>query len=131
MTSTATPEFNNLANFACSDGWGKAHVVVNRAGGMLVDHDFAIPWRETKFEQAANFDGALKGLFLHIELIQPRRSGPRAAAIHARPILRFRPRNTIGLRSSIRSQVCALAGGLFRRFMPPSMPIFATATTIR
>jgi hypothetical protein len=69
--------FNNLANFACSDGWGKAHVVVNRAGGMLVDHDFAIPWRETKFEQAANFNGALKGLFLHIELIQPRRTGPR------------------------------------------------------
>jgi hypothetical protein len=69
--------FNNLANFACSDGWGKAHVVVNRAGGMLVDHEFAIPWRETKFEQAANFSGALKGLFLHIELIQPRRSGAR------------------------------------------------------
>jgi aryl-alcohol dehydrogenase-like predicted oxidoreductase len=28
--------------------------------------------RETKFEQAANFSGALKGLFLHVELIQPR-----------------------------------------------------------
>jgi hypothetical protein len=69
--------FNNLANFACPDGWGKAHVVVNRAGGMLVDHEFAIPWRETKFEQAANFNGALKGLFLHIEMIQPRRSGAR------------------------------------------------------
>ncbi len=69
--------FNNLANFACSDGWGKAHVVLNRTGGMLVDHEFAIPWRETKFEQAANFDDALKGLFLHIEMIQPRRAGPR------------------------------------------------------
>jgi hypothetical protein len=33
-----------------------------------------IPWRETKFEQAANFPGALKGLFLHVELIQPRRA---------------------------------------------------------
>jgi hypothetical protein len=69
--------FNNLANFVCPDGWGKAHVVVNRAGRMLVDHEFAIPWRETKFEQAANFSGALKGLFLHIEMIQPRRSGAR------------------------------------------------------
>jgi hypothetical protein len=66
---------NNLKNFTCADGWGKAHIVVNRAGGMLVDHDFGIPWRETKFEQAAEFGGALKGLFVHIELIQPRRAG--------------------------------------------------------
>jgi hypothetical protein len=69
-----TSRFNNLRNFECDDGWGKAHVVVNRAGTMLLDHDFQIPWRETKFEQAANFAGALKGLFVHIELIQPRRS---------------------------------------------------------
>jgi len=67
--------FNNLKNFACSDGWGKAHVVVNRVGDMILDHDFSIPWRETKFEQAAEFGGALKGLFLHTELIQPRRRG--------------------------------------------------------
>ena len=67
-------KLNNLGSFKCSDGWGKAHVVVNRSGGMLLDHDFAIPWRETRFEQAANFAGALKGLFLHVELIQPRRS---------------------------------------------------------
>jgi len=70
----ATAKFNNLYNFACADGWGKAHIVVNRAGDMLVDHELAIPWRETKFEQAANFAGALKGLFLHVELVQPRRS---------------------------------------------------------
>ena len=67
--------FNNLKNFACSDGWGKAHVVVNRVGDMILDHDFSIPWRETKFEQAAEFGGALQGLFLHVELIQPRRRG--------------------------------------------------------
>ncbi len=41
---------------------------------MLLSHELSIPWRETKFEQAANFAGALKGLFLHIELIQPRRA---------------------------------------------------------
>jgi hypothetical protein len=69
-------KINNLARFSCSDEWGKAHVVVNRTGEMLLNHDFAIPWRETKFEQAANFGGALKGLFLHVELIQPRRSAP-------------------------------------------------------
>jgi len=70
----ASPKINNLNDFKCSDGWGRAHVVVNRAGGMLLNHELGIPWRETKFEQAANFFGALKGLFLHVELIQPRRS---------------------------------------------------------
>jgi hypothetical protein len=64
---------NNLKAYACSDGWGRAHVVVNRRGQMLSTHDFAVPWRETKFESATNFSGALKGLFLHVELIQPRR----------------------------------------------------------
>ncbi len=29
-TSTIGAKFNNLKNFACSDGWGKAHIVVNR-----------------------------------------------------------------------------------------------------
>jgi hypothetical protein len=71
-------KFNNLANFFCPDGWGKAHVVVNRSGDMILDHDFSIPWRETKFERAVNFSGALKGLFLHVELIQPRRSAGRS-----------------------------------------------------
>lgn len=68
--------FNNLANFACSDGWGRAHIFINRAGQMLVAHDYSIAWRETKFEQAAEFGGALQGLFLHNELVQPRRSAP-------------------------------------------------------
>jgi hypothetical protein len=67
-------KINNLSEFKCSDGWGKAHVVINRSGAMLLSHELSIPWRETKFEQAANFAGALKGLFLHIELIQPRRA---------------------------------------------------------
>jgi hypothetical protein len=68
------PKINNLASFKCPDGWGVAHVVVNRMGDMLLDHDFSIPWRETKFERAVNFNGALKGLFVHTEMIQPRRS---------------------------------------------------------
>jgi hypothetical protein len=69
-------KINNLKNFDCADGWGVAHVVVNRTGDMLVNHDFATPWRETKFERAADFVGTLKGLFLHVEMIQPRRSAP-------------------------------------------------------
>ncbi len=68
------PHYENLADYACSDGWGRAHVFVNRTGEMLLAHDYSIPWRETKFEQAAEFGGALLGLFLHNELIQPRRS---------------------------------------------------------
>jgi len=72
-----TSHINDLTHFECSDGYGKAHVVVNRSGGMLLNHELATPWRETKFELAANFSGALKGLFLHTELVQPRRSGAR------------------------------------------------------
>ena len=68
------PKINNLENFKCDDGWGRAHVVISRSGGMLVNHDYGIPWRETKFERAVNFNGALKGLFIHNELIQPRRA---------------------------------------------------------
>jgi hypothetical protein len=71
-------KINNLQNFVCADEWGKAHVVINRSGEMLLQHELETPWRETKFEQAANFSGALKGLFLHTELIQPRRSADRS-----------------------------------------------------
>jgi hypothetical protein len=69
----ANPKINNLTHFRCSDGWELAHVVVNRAGEMLLGHDFSVPWRATKFERAKEFNGALKGLFVHVELIQPRR----------------------------------------------------------
>jgi hypothetical protein len=72
-----TSRINDLTHFECSDGHGKAHVVVNRVGGMLLNHELSIPWRETKFELAANFSGALKGLFLHTEMVQPRRSASR------------------------------------------------------
>jgi hypothetical protein len=66
-------KINNLAGHRCADGWESAHVVINRSGGMLIGHDLAVPWRATKFERAVSFDGALKGLFLHVEMIQPRR----------------------------------------------------------
>jgi hypothetical protein len=75
------PKINNLNNFVCADGWGKAHVVVNRGGEMLVDHDFSIPWRETKFERAVDFVGTLKGLFLH--LFEKLRGPQAAQAIQA------------------------------------------------
>ena len=53
-----------------------AHVIVNRTGEMLLGHDFSVPWRATKFERARQFKGALRGLFVHVELVQPRRREP-------------------------------------------------------
>jgi 4-alpha-glucanotransferase len=68
------PKINNLARYACSNDIERAHVFINRGGKIFLAHDFAVPWRATKFETASNFGPALKGLFLHIELIQPRRA---------------------------------------------------------
>jgi hypothetical protein len=65
--------FNSLAGFVCDDGWGIAHAVINRHGRIFLSHDFEVPWRATKFERATQFGTALKGLFLHVEMTQPRR----------------------------------------------------------
>ena len=54
-----------------------------------------VPWRATKFEAAKNFGPSLKGLFLHVELIQPRRGQhhpPRLAAMADKPAPRVLPR---------------------------------------
>ena len=52
-----------------------AHVFVNRRGEVYLGHDFAMPWRATRLE--SRFAGnAARGRFIHIELIQPRRSDP-------------------------------------------------------
>jgi hypothetical protein len=64
---------NNLERHKCEDDWQSAHVIINRSGQVLVGHDFAKPWRATKFERAVNFGSALKGLFVHVEMVQPRR----------------------------------------------------------
>lgn len=69
-------KINNLARFRCSDSFELAHAVINRRGGVFFGHDFGVPWRSTKFERALFFGDALKGLFLHVEMIQPRRRGP-------------------------------------------------------
>lgn len=55
----------------------KAHYFVNRRGEIGVGHDFSVPWRATKLElQVAGAPS--RGLFLHIELVQPRRRDPAA-----------------------------------------------------
>jgi hypothetical protein len=73
----ADAKINNLNRYRCSNEIERAHVFINRGGAMLLAHDFGVPWRATKFEMATNFDGALKGLFLHVELVQPRRRDPK------------------------------------------------------
>ena len=67
---------NNLGRFRCGDGWELAHVIINRTGAMLLGHELSQPWRAMRFERATRFGTDLKGLFLHVELIQPRRSQP-------------------------------------------------------
>jgi hypothetical protein len=67
---------NNLGRFRCGDGWELAHVIINRAGTMMLGHELSQPWRAMRFERATRFGTDLKGLFLHVEMIQPRRSQP-------------------------------------------------------
>ena len=88
---TSTPNFGNNpfpANIDTSNAVNsfapyesatnaKAHIFLNRRGETYVGHDFGVPWRATKLESKI---GVLsKGLFLHIENIQPRRAHPDQA----------------------------------------------------
>ena len=66
------PKINNLARYECDNDIERAHVFINRLGEIFSPHDFSVAWRATKFEMATNFAQALRGLFLHNELIQPR-----------------------------------------------------------
>jgi hypothetical protein len=76
-------KINNLARFSCSDSAEIAHAFINRRGGVFFGHDFGVPWRSMKFERALSFGTNLKGLFLHVEMIQPRRGGRRGNDISA------------------------------------------------
>lgn len=53
-----------------------AHVFVNRAGVSVTQNSFNIPWRATKFENTA-LGTISRGNFIHVELIQPRRTDPK------------------------------------------------------
>lgn len=50
----------------------RAHVFVNRVGESVTAVDFEVPWRATRFE-LGYVNLAPKGLFLHVEMVQPRR----------------------------------------------------------
>lgn len=64
---------NNLGRYRSNQA--AAHIFVNRRGEVYVGHDFATPWRATRLESRFVGDAA-RGRFIHIELIQPRRSDP-------------------------------------------------------
>lgn len=69
-----SPAVNDLGRYAGLDA--VAHLFVNRKGGTLAGHDLSTPWRATKLESRVVGVPA-KGLFLHVELVQPRRRDPR------------------------------------------------------
>lgn len=56
-----------------------AHFFVNRSGTVAMGHDFSVPWRATKFE-SQTIGLPAKGLFLHVENVQPRRRDPSGGA---------------------------------------------------
>ncbi len=67
--SDSAPSVNRLGYQYCGGAF-TAHAFVNRLGEVFLAYDFSAPWRATKFEMS-NPDR--KGLFLHVELNQPRR----------------------------------------------------------
>jgi hypothetical protein len=75
--SDEAPSINGLSSFGGANA--VAHVFVNRLGVTLLGHDFSVPWRATKLETKAIGTPA-KGLFLHVELLQPRRRDPAGGA---------------------------------------------------
>jgi hypothetical protein len=56
-----------------------AHVFINRSGESVTAVNFKEAWRATKLEVKVLKEKS-KGLFLHIELIQPRRRDPKGSA---------------------------------------------------
>jgi hypothetical protein len=86
---TSSPNFGNVAQFPADidtsnqvnrlDGFksasnAKAHIFLNRRGEIYVGHDFGVPWRATKLE--LQIGTLARGMFLHIENVQPRRKHP-------------------------------------------------------
>ncbi|MGH9900333.1 MAG: hypothetical protein ACRD68_00670 [Pyrinomonadaceae bacterium] len=65
---------NNLERWRTSSG-DKAHLFVNRMGKSVTTLDFNSARRATKFER--NRPATRRGVFLHVENIQPRRTNSR------------------------------------------------------
>jgi hypothetical protein len=68
----ADPFVNRLSIYAKGDP--VAHMFIARDGVILIGRDYAKPWRATKLERIVG--ARVRGLFLHNELVQPRRADP-------------------------------------------------------
>jgi hypothetical protein len=68
---------NNLAPYGGPNA--VAHLFINRRGEVLAGHPLSQGWRATKLETKVVKTPA-RGLFIHVELIQPRRSNPSGRA---------------------------------------------------
>ena len=66
-------EVNRLDGFKSASN-AKAHIFLNRRGEIYVGHDFKVPWRATKLE--LKIGTLARGMFIHIENVQPRRKHP-------------------------------------------------------
>ena len=63
------------ATYALKNGKSAvAHAFVGRTGEVFCQLDLSVPWRATKLELQKIESDISKGLFVHIELVQPRRS---------------------------------------------------------
>lgn len=81
----ASWEFNNFNKYGSGDN-SPAHIIINRVGQSVTRKDFNTPWRSTRRE-SEQFCGVnkCKGLFLAVELVQPRRCQPNAGQIQCSP----------------------------------------------
>ena len=78
-------EFNNFNKYGSGDN-SPAHIIINQVGQSVTRKDFNTPWRSTRRE-SEQFCGVnkCKGLFLAVELVQPRRCQPNAGQIQCSP----------------------------------------------
>jgi len=70
-----TPEWG-LNNFERWKSRPVAHIIVNRLGQSMTWHPFSMSWRATKYESKTLTKEESHGMFVHIEMSQPRRSDP-------------------------------------------------------
>lgn len=68
------PSFNDVSQFLGKDA--VAHLFNDRRGRVTVGHDLEVGWRATKLERILG--EAVRGRFLHVENVQPRREDPSA-----------------------------------------------------
>jgi hypothetical protein len=66
------PHFNDVNQFLGTEA--VAHLFNDREGRVTIGHDLEVGWRATKLERSVG--EAVRGRFLHVENVQPRREDP-------------------------------------------------------